>query len=194
MPKLLYISMMRLPTEKAHGGQILQNCEAFAAAGCDVTLWVARRWNTRELRKVRDPFAFYGVERSFRIRRVPCIDLFPLFPSDSAASRVAFYVQTLSCALVCAVMLLFARADIYYSRDELVVWLLGKLRLRRKIAYEAHQFAPAGRGGSLQTRAVDLRWQPHRRDRPAAPRFDRRSRSNPRTQPCGARWHSPRPL
>ena len=33
MPKLLYISLMRLPTEKAHGLQIMQNCEAFAAAG-----------------------------------------------------------------------------------------------------------------------------------------------------------------
>ena len=155
MPKLLYISMMRLPTEKAHGGQIMQNCEAFAAAGCDVTLWVARRWNTRELRKIRDPYAFYGVERSFRIRRVPCIDLFPLFPADSAASRVAFYVQTLSYALVCAVMLLFVRADIFYSRDELIVWLLGRLRPRRKIAYEAHRFAPAGRGEALQARAIE---------------------------------------
>ena len=38
MPKLLYISLMRLPTEKAHGLQIMQNCEAFAAAGCHVTL------------------------------------------------------------------------------------------------------------------------------------------------------------
>ena len=55
MPKLLYISLMRLPTEKAHGLQIMQNCEAFADAGCDVTLWVARRWNTREMRAVADP-------------------------------------------------------------------------------------------------------------------------------------------
>ena len=50
-PTLLYISLMRLPTEKAHGLQIMQNCEAFANAGCDVTLWVARRWNTREMRQ-----------------------------------------------------------------------------------------------------------------------------------------------
>ena len=56
MPKLLYISLMRLPTEKAHGLQIMQNCEAFADAGCDLTLWVARRWNTHEMRAIDDPF------------------------------------------------------------------------------------------------------------------------------------------
>ncbi len=154
MPKLLYISLMRLPTEKAHGSQIMQNCEAFAAAGCQVTLWVARRWNTREMRKIADAYAWYGVERSFRIRRVPCIDLFPLFPAESSASRMAFYVQALSYALVCALLLLIARADIYYSRDEILVWLLGWLKPQRKIAYEAHLYPPAGRGANLQQRAT----------------------------------------
>ena len=72
MPKLHYISLMRLPTEKAHGLQIMQNCEAFAAAGNDVTLWVSRRWNTAEMRQISDPYAYYGVERNFKIRRVLC--------------------------------------------------------------------------------------------------------------------------
>lgn len=154
MSKLLYISLMRLPTEKAHGSQIMQNCEAFAEAGCQVTLWVARRWNTREMRKIGDPYDWYGVQPSFRIRRVPCIDLFPLFPAESAASRSAFYVQALSYAVVCALMLLIARADIYYSRDEILVWLLGWLKPRRKIAYEAHLYPAAGRGANLQQRAI----------------------------------------
>lgn len=154
MSKLLYISLMRLPTEKAHGSQVMQNCEAFAEAGCQVTLWVARRWNTREMRKIADPYDWYGVQPSFRIRRVPCIDLFPLFPAESAASRIAFYVQALSYALVCALMLLIARADIYYSRDEILVWLLGWLKPQRKIAYEAHLYPPVGRGANLQQRAI----------------------------------------
>ena len=92
MPKLLYISLMRLPTERAHGLQIMQNCEAFAEAGCEVTLWVARRWNTRQMRRVRDPYSYYGVDRNFSIRRIPCLDLFPLFPADSAGARLAFYL------------------------------------------------------------------------------------------------------
>lgn len=150
MPRLLYISLMRLPTEKAHGLQIMQNCEAFAAAGCDVTLWVARRWNSRELRAVKDPFAYYGVAPNFAVRRIPCIDLFPLFPPESAGARIAFYLLLLSYALASLIPLLFSRADIYYSRDELLLALLSLLKPKRSVAYEAHQFAPAGRGAALQ--------------------------------------------
>ena len=106
MPKLLYISLMRLPTEKAHGLQIMQNCEAFAAAGYEVTLSVARRWNTREMRQVSDPFAHYGVDRNFEVRRIPCVDLFPLFPEDSFGARLAFYLLQLSYALMMMLKLL----------------------------------------------------------------------------------------
>lgn len=154
MPKLLYISLMRLPTEKAHGLQIMENCDAFAAAGCDVTLWVARRWNTPEMRQVRDPFAYYDLPASFRIRRIPCIDIFPLFPPDSRGARLAFYVLLLSYALVCAGLLLIARPDIYYSRDELILALLTRMKAKRQIAYEAHLYARAGRGAALQRYAA----------------------------------------
>lgn len=150
MPKLLYISLMRLPTEKAHGLQIMENCDAFAAAGCDVTLWVARRWNTRDLRRVRDAYAYYGLRPTFTIRRIPCIDIFPLFPADSLGARLAFYLLLLSYAMVSAAMLLFTRADIYYSRDEFILALLTLLKAKGKIAYEAHLFAQGGRGAALQ--------------------------------------------
>jgi len=154
MPKLLYISLMRLPTEKAHGLQIMQNCEAFAEAGCDVTLWVARRWNTREMRAVADPFSYYGVRANFSLRRIPCIDVFPLFPSDGAGARLAFYLLLASYALVATLLLMFTRADIYYSRDEVILALLSRLKPPRSLAYEAHQFPVSRRGASLQRRAV----------------------------------------
>ncbi len=154
MPKLLYISLMRLPTEKAHGLQIMQNCEAFAAAGCEVTLWVARRWNTRQLRRVQDPYDYYGVDANFSVRRVPCIDLFPLFPSGSLGARFAFYVLLLSYALVSLMLLLFSRADIYYSRDELLLALLSRIRPSASLAYEAHQFLRSAQGAALQRRVA----------------------------------------
>ena len=150
MPKLLYISLMRLPTEKAHGLQIMQNCEAFADAGCDVTLWVARRWNTREMRAIDDPFAYYGVRPNFDIRRIPCIDIFPLVPPEGFGARLAFYLLLLSYALVSTVMLLFTRADIYYSRDEFILSLLTRLKANVSLAYEAHLFSQSGRGAALQ--------------------------------------------
>ncbi len=36
--KLLYITNFRIPTEKAHGIQIMKMCEAFATCGTDVEL------------------------------------------------------------------------------------------------------------------------------------------------------------
>lgn len=154
MPKLLYISLMRLPTEKAHGLQIIQNCEAFADAGCDVTLWIARRWNSREMRRVVDPFAYYGVRRNFKVRRIPCIDVFPIFPADSAGARVAFYILQLSYALASVILLQFTRADIYYSRDAIILSLLSRLRAKSSLVYEAHQFPASGRGAALQRQVV----------------------------------------
>ena len=150
MPKLHYISLMRLPTEKAHGLQIIQNCEAFAAAGYDVTLWVSRRWNTVEMRQISDPYAYYGVDRNFKIRRVPCLDLFPLFPAESAGARFAFYLLALSYALVMLFALPFTHADLFYSRDEFLLALLSWLKPKQSLAYEAHLFPSSGRGMALQ--------------------------------------------
>ena len=60
MTRLIYIANVRLPTEKAHGLQITQNCEAFAGAGASVTLWAARRVNTPAMRRIPDIYAHYG--------------------------------------------------------------------------------------------------------------------------------------
>lgn len=154
MPKLLYISLMRLPTEKAHSLQIMQNCEAFAVAGAAVTLWVARRWNSPKMRQVDDPFAYYGVQPNFSVRRIPCIDIFPLFPPESLGARFAFYLLQLTYAIACLIPLVLADADIYYCRDEFILALLGRLKPRRSLAYEAHLFASSGRGAALQRSAA----------------------------------------
>lgn len=155
MPKLLYISMMRMPTEKAHGLQIVQNCEAFADAGYNVTLWVARRWNSSEMRAIDDPYAYYGVTPNFTIRRIPCVDLFPLFPADSIGARIAFYIQMISYVVMMMVFALFMQADIYYSRDEMLLAVLSWLKPQKSLAYEAHLFSPSARGANLQRRVID---------------------------------------
>lgn len=154
MPKLLYISMMRMPTEKAHGLQIIQNCEAFADAGYDVTLWVSRRWNTSEMRAISDPYAYYGVKSNFQIKRIPCIDLFPLFASDSKGARLAFYVQMVSYVLMMLLRVIFTQADVYYSRDEMLLAALSWIKPQSSLAYEAHLFSQSGRGANLQRRVI----------------------------------------
>lgn len=154
MPKLLYLANIRLPTEKAHGLQIMQNCEAFAAAGADVRLWAARRVNTSEMRGIKNVWAHYGVRQNFKVRRLPCLDLMAFVPSDSRASQIMFYVQALTYTLMVLLAALFTRADIYYSRDPLTLLALSLIKPRKSLAYEAHMLA-SGRGGKwIQRRVV----------------------------------------
>jgi glycosyltransferase involved in cell wall biosynthesis len=142
MTRLLYIANARIPTEKAHGLQIMQNCEAFADAGVELTLWAARRVNTPEMNT--DPFAYYGVKPNFTLRHIPCIDLLSVF-TDGLPSRLAFYLQLGTFTLVAFLLALFARADIYYSRDPLVLWALSLVQPRRTLVYEAHRLSGQSR-------------------------------------------------
>ncbi|MBN2472710.1 MAG: hypothetical protein JXN59_18445, partial [Anaerolineae bacterium] len=75
--QLHYLAPVRLPTEKAHGLQMVQNCEALAAAGAEVTLYPATRFQPPELRG-RDIWSVYGVPRgTFGLRYVPTLDVLP---------------------------------------------------------------------------------------------------------------------
>lgn len=68
--KLTYITNIRLPTEKAHGIQIMKSCEAFADAGIKVELWIpGRRTPIKE-----DPFDFYAVRKNFSIKKLNSYD------------------------------------------------------------------------------------------------------------------------
>src|SRR5574338_612632 len=94
MTHLIYVANIRLPTEKAHGLQIMQNCEAFADSGAQVELWAAQRFNTPEFRAVSDVWSHYGVKRNFTLRRLPCLDLMPLAAGkNNLPARLIFYLQ-----------------------------------------------------------------------------------------------------
>ncbi len=123
--KLLYIANIRIPTEKAHGLQIVQNCEAFADAGAEVTLWVARRVNIPELRGIHDVWTHYGVKQNFALRRIPCLDLLPLVPGrNDLLARLIFYMQQGTFVLMAVLRAMFTPTDIYYSRDGIVILAL----------------------------------------------------------------------
>lgn len=154
MPKLFYISIVRFPTEKAHGLQIAQNCEAFANTGYDVEFWVSKRSNTPEMKAIHDPFKHYGVDSNFQIRRVPCIDLFPIAMS-LFAERIAFYIQVLTFCVSLFFILIFNRADIYYTRDEFVLLIMSLFLPKEKLVFEAHQFRESKQGTWLQARIAN---------------------------------------
>ncbi|MBP8974765.1 MAG: glycosyltransferase [Anaerolineae bacterium] len=147
-PRLVYLSNNRLPTEKAHGLQIVQMCEALADAGYAVTLVAPRRFNTREMRAVRSLWDHYGVRRAFAFTRLPCLDLFPLFPRHA----VAFLVQTFTYLLAILAWLPFQRADLLYTRDLFIGAALTLLRPRTPLVYEVHQVHHSRLGRRLQGR------------------------------------------
>src|ERR1700752_2394252 len=106
--RLYYIVNARIPTEKAHGIQIMEMCQAFAETGQDVTLVIPRRGNPIK----EDPFSFYEIKRSFRIVRLPVLDL--------GASRAGFMLGSLSFFISVFFYLMFKRGEgvVLYTRGE----------------------------------------------------------------------------
>lgn len=123
--RLFYVANVRMPTEKAHGVQIVKSCEAFANAGYQVELVVPTRVNMIH----DDPFAYYGVAPVFTIteRTVPDPMMF---------GRVSFLVAALYFSESVRWMKSFWKAEVVYSRDAVV--LLQYLLLGRRFVYEAH--------------------------------------------------------
>ena len=72
--KIAYVANVRMPTEKAHGLQIMHMCRAFTLGGHDVTLIVPKRKNWIE----KSIWEFYDAEPIFKIVEVPIVDFIVL--------------------------------------------------------------------------------------------------------------------
>lgn len=123
--KIFYIAHVRLPTEKAHGVQIMKMCEAFARAGKEVELIVTTRHSPIK----EEPFFYYGVEKNFTIRRLPCFDLVHL-------GRVGFWISSISFALSVLFFVLL-RKNLFYTRDEFLAYVLNAFH--KRVMWEAHR-------------------------------------------------------
>lgn len=123
--EISYIANARIPTEKAHGAQIVNMCASFARAGHDVTLIVPRRFNSIK----EDPFAYYGVSKNFSIQKIWTIDLVQL-------GRVGFHLQEMLFSFATLFCVLFKKNGAVYSRDELPLVLLSFFR--KNILWEVH--------------------------------------------------------
>src|SRR3989344_4823112 len=117
--KLIYVTNARIPTEKAHGLQIMKSCEAFALKGTDVKLIAPLRINT----SAENPFDYYGIKKKFPIKKIFCLDLFgfPFLPK-----RIAFYLQSLSFSFFASLRLLPVKNEntVFYSRDFATLFFL----------------------------------------------------------------------
>ena len=110
--RFIYIANARMPTERAHGWQIMKMCEAFALNGARLTLLVPRRWRNPF---GGDPFDFYKVNRTFKIIHLPCID-FLSFTHDGFLAILAFKLQAATFALSVFAYSLFKKS-VFFTRD-----------------------------------------------------------------------------
>lgn len=123
-PEFQYLANIRMPTEKAHGVQIMKTCEALARAGAQVELLVSARHSDI----VADPFTYYAIEPAFAIKRVPVLDLVWL-------GRIGFWLESVSFAFF-AMFYTLHSPGVIYSRDELPLFLLSFFR--KNVVWESH--------------------------------------------------------
>lgn len=128
MTKVLYISNARIPTEKAHGRQIMKMCEAFVRCGIDVELVVPYRHNILKA----NPFEYYDIPADlFRIKKLPSIDLV-IF------GKIGFWIQHLSFLFFVIPYATFSQANTVYSRDIYLCFILSVVGVRGVI-FEDHE-------------------------------------------------------
>lgn len=124
--KVLYLAYMRLPTERAHGVQIMKTCEALSREGVVVELVVP----TRRTHITQDPFDFYGISTRFTVTRLSTPDLVRF-------GRLGFLLSILWFSEKARWLRRFwDSGTVIYSRDAFI--LAQYLLLGRRLVYEAH--------------------------------------------------------
>jgi glycosyltransferase involved in cell wall biosynthesis len=130
--KLTYIANIRLPTERAHGIQIMSMAEAFADAGAEVTLAVSKR----KTAITEDPFAFYGIKKNFKLERLSAFDLTHY---GHIFRAFAYHLERLTFTRSAVAYAKKNPADIFYTRDELTFIRFAKNNL--PVVYEMHSLS-----------------------------------------------------
>lgn len=111
--RFLYIANVRIPTERAHGLQIIKMCESFVELKNDVKLIAPNRFN-----KIKDNcFDYYDVKNNFRIIKLPCIDLIPL---SNFLGSFAAHLELLTFLISVKFFSIFNGYDIIYTREPMV--------------------------------------------------------------------------
>ena len=125
--KILYLANIRLPTEKAHGAQVMHVCQAFVMAGAEVTLVIPKRINQIKA----EPFGYYNIERNFIIKKLPNLDLILWIP------KLGFWLQSFTFILSAFFYILTAQPEVIYSREEGILYFLSFFR--SNLFWEAHR-------------------------------------------------------
>ncbi len=124
--KITYLANIRIPTEKAHGVQVMKACEAFVRVGNGVELVAPNRRSPI----TTDAFSYYNIKITFPLVR--------LFTIDTVGwGRIGYIFQSLAFGLAAVWYTRNRVSDIIYGRDEIVLTVLGLLT-RKEIVWESH--------------------------------------------------------
>ncbi len=130
--KLVYLANLRLPTEKAYGIQIAKMCEAFANNGHQVKLLYPYRKNPSIN---QDIFSYYSIKNNFETKEVKSKDFY--FPGF--LDKIAFIIKNYFSANTLIKEALKEDANIYYTRDEHIAYILNKQN--KNVVFECHRFS-----------------------------------------------------
>jgi glycosyltransferase involved in cell wall biosynthesis len=134
---IIYLSKARLPTEKAHGFQVMKMCEGMAALGHDVELLHPRREQGDVALRQADPFAYYGVRRTFSVRTLSNWDVVRLEGRlPDLPFRVLFAAHDFGWGLLATWRAAQAHPDLIYTRNPSFAYWAA--RLGRPCVFEAH--------------------------------------------------------
>lgn len=117
--KIFYIAASIIPSRSANSIHVMKMCAALAANNTEVTLIVPR--HPDQEKGIEDIFAFYGVEKTFKINRV-------WWPSIKYGFLFFSFFAALKCWL--------KKPDIVYGRDITACMFADKLGV--ETAFEAH--------------------------------------------------------
>ncbi len=125
--RLVYVANARLPTEKAHGNQIVRMCEAFSSLGLNVTLLYPFRGQSSAALASQTIAAYYDVKASFNVRQLSNLDVFAIeHKVPHSLFRAAFFTQKVVWGVYAAKVAMKYRADFYFTREPVVAWWLSR--------------------------------------------------------------------
>ncbi len=120
---IVYIANSAIPSRAANSVQVMSMCAALAGAGHSVTLIVPDR--AHQTLRNADPFAFFGVARSFQIEKVRAVKRFPLGMLNYLFAGLA---------VLRAGRL---KSDLIYTRDPVVA--IVSVLMKRRVVLELHE-------------------------------------------------------
>jgi|SRR3989344_2365002 len=130
MKKLYYITNSRIPTEKAHGVNIVYMCEALSKY-FDVTLFIPFRHQSETLKdkSIQD---IYDVKPSFKVRVINIIDLIKF----NLIQKVTYFIHTIIFSLVCFLKVKKEKPDLIYTRHPIEAFFMSFTNI--DLIYEMH--------------------------------------------------------